>query len=76
LKEGACERAVEYYHKVNAIFEANGPDVDKKLFHIPHTNLTRAYRVLKQYDKAIYHAEQSRKWAVDFLGEGCHFDGL
>lgn len=75
-KENACERAIEYYNKALAIFEANGPEVYTKLFHIPHTNLTRVYRVLKQYDKAIYHAEQCRKWAVDFLGEGNHFDAL
>ena len=42
----------------------------------PHTNLTHAYRVLKQHDKAFSHAEQSRKWAVSFLGEGSHPGGL
>ncbi len=76
LQEGACEKAIEYYFKALEIFQANGPEVYTRLFHIPHTNLARAYRILKQYDKAIYHAEQSRKWAVGFLGEGCHFDGL
>jgi tetratricopeptide (TPR) repeat protein len=76
LRDGACEEAIAGYHKALKIFEANGPDVYKKLFHIPHTNLSRAYTVLQRFDQAIYHAEQSRKWAVEFLGEGCHFDGL
>lgn len=76
LREGACEKAIEYYFKALNIFEENGPEVYSKLFHIPHTNLARAYRILKDYDKAIYHAEQCRKWSVAFLGEGNHFDGL
>lgn len=37
--------------------------------HHPHTNLTHAYRALKQ-------PEQSRRWTVRFLGEASHLGGL
>ena len=44
---------------------------------IPHAkNRHDNGRVLKQHDKAFSHAEQSRKWAVSFLGEGSHPGGL
>ncbi|KAJ5826497.1 Tetratricopeptide-like helical [Penicillium robsamsonii] len=76
LKEGACEKAIEYYQKALDIFTLNGPEIYTKIFHIPHINLAGSYQVLQQYDKSIEHAEQSRKWAVAFLGEGCHFDGV
>jgi tetratricopeptide (TPR) repeat protein len=76
LQKGACETAIDHYHRALAIFEANGPSVYTKIFHIPHTNLARAHRVLGNHQQAIHHAEESRKWAVAFLGEGCHFDGL
>ncbi|KAJ5701177.1 Tetratricopeptide-like helical [Penicillium malachiteum] len=76
LKEGACEKAIEYYQKAVEIFTLNGPDIYTKILHIPHINLAGCYQVLQQYDKSIEHAEQSRKWAVDFLGKGCHFDGV
>lgn len=76
MKEGNCERAIDYYNRALHIFEHNGPDVYTKIFHIPHINLAGAYQVLKQYDKAIHHAEQCRKWAVDFLGPECHFEAV
>ncbi|KXG48434.1 Tetratricopeptide-like helical [Penicillium griseofulvum] len=76
LKEGACEKAIDYYQKALDIFTLNGPEIYTKILHIPHINLAASYQVLQQYDKSIEHAEQSRKWAVAFLGEGCHFDGV
>jgi tetratricopeptide (TPR) repeat protein len=76
MKDGSCEKAIELYTKSLEIFKANGQDVASKILHIPHINLAGAYHVLKQYDKAIYHAEQCRQWAVAFLGQGCHFEAV
>lgn len=76
LKEGGCEWALDYYQKAREIFEKNSPEIRRKLLHIPHINLACVYQVLQQYDKSIHHDEESRKWAVAFLGEGCHFDGV
>ncbi|KAJ4253831.1 hypothetical protein NW762_010226 [Fusarium torreyae] len=56
LRDGACEEAITLYHKALGIFEANGPGVYKKLFHIPHTNLARAHTVLKQADYHVGNA--------------------
>lgn len=76
MREGACEEAIRHYELALTIFEKCDIDIGRKLFFIPHTNLARAYLVLRNNERAVYHAEQSRKWAVAYLGQGCHFDGL
>jgi hypothetical protein len=66
LKPGACEEAIKYYYLTQEIFEKQPPEIADRLLHLPHTNLSRAMRVLKRYDEAIYHAEESRKSALKF----------
>lgn len=76
LKPGACEKSIDYYMKAIAIFEKQPEWSKNRIMHIPHTNLARAKRLLKQYDEAIFHAEQSRANALKFLKPENHFDGL
>ena len=76
LKPGACEKAIDYYNKCVAIFETKSYEVQSKIMHIPHTNISRALRVLGRYEDSIAHAETSRRWAIGFFGSGKHFDGL
>lgn len=77
LQPGACEKATDYYFRAIEIF-SKAPEENKNKIplHVPHTNISRAMRLLKRYDEAIKHANLSRSCAVAILGPGNHFDGL
>ena len=75
LKPGGCEKAIDLYQKCIEICMKHN-EHRKKFLHIPNTNISRALRVLKRYDESIKHANISRRYAVDHVGAGSHFDGL
>ena len=66
LKPGACKKAIEHYHKCIAIFETKSDEIQSKIMHIVHTNISRAMRILGNFD------ESCRKWALRFFGPDRH----
>ena len=76
LRPGACEKAIKLYDECIAICMTRPEVARNKFLHIPHTNISRALRIMKKYDESIEHANISRSYAVAHLGSFTHFDGL
>ena len=73
---GDCKKALEYYNDCIAVNMTRPKSHYEKFLHIPHTNIARALRVLKDYKGSIENAEKSRDYSIKFLGVGNHFHGL
>ncbi|KAM5350666.1 hypothetical protein ACJ41O_007171 [Fusarium nematophilum] len=76
MKEGACDLAIDQHHKALMNLETSGTAASRAMAMILNSNIAQAHLVLKQYGKAIQHAEESRIHAADLLGDRSYYDGL
>lgn len=71
-----CVRAIEYWKTCVSILTTTPKDHRDRFLHIPYINMSKALRVMGDCQGSIKNAEQSRDYAIAFLGEGNHFHGL